>query len=91
MIINPKRNLKRFITNGTGGNGTMTKCSKNLTKHLKLLKMERNRLLTLHDNGYTVSPKDYADYIQHKNYVTTLLHTEKLKAFEKMLKKTVDN
>ena len=66
-------------------------CSANLTKHLKLLKMERNRLLTLHDNGYTVSPKDYADYIQHKNYVTTLLHTEKLKAFEKMLKKTIDN
>lgn len=62
-------------------------CSANLTKHLKLLKTERNRLLTLHDNGCKVTPEDFANYIQHKNYVTTLLHTEKMKAFDKMLLK----
>ena len=69
----------------------MTKCSKNLAKHIKLLKMERNKLLTLHDNGCRVTPEDFASYIQHKNYVTTLLHAEKMKAFDKMLKKTIDN
>ena len=79
----------------------MTKCSKNLTnsesrvvcsanlaKHLKILKMERNKLLTLHDNGCRVTPEDFASYIQHKNYVTTLLHAEKMKAFDKMLLKS---
>lgn len=86
MTTNLKRNLRRFITNGIGGNETMTKCSANLAKHLKILKMERNRLLTLHDNGCRVTPEDFASYIQHKNYVTTLLHAEKMKAFDKMLK-----
>jgi hypothetical protein len=66
----------------------MTKCSRNLTQHLKLLKTERNRLLTLHDNGVTIKPEDFAAYIQHKNYVTTLLHAEKMKAFDKILKKS---
>lgn len=69
----------------------MTKCSRNLSQHLKLLKTERNRLLTLHDNGVTIKPEDFVNYIQHKNYVRTLLHAEKMKAFDKMLKKTLDN
>lgn len=66
-------------------------CSKNLTKHLKLLKAECNRLLTLHDNGCKISPQDYSDYLQHKNYVATLLHTEKLAAFTKELQRQVKN
>lgn len=64
----------------------MTKCSKNLTQHLKLLKQERNRLLTLHDNGCKVSPEDFATYLQHKHYVTTLLKAEKMNAFTNILK-----
>lgn len=60
-------------------------CSHNLTRHLKLLKQERNRLLTLHDNGYKIPVEDFTNYIQHKKYVTELLHTEKMLQFNKML------
>ena len=62
-------------------------CSRNLTQHIQLLKAERNRLLTLHDNGYKITPEDFSAYIQHKNYVTNLLHVEKMKAFDKMLQR----
>lgn len=58
----------------------------NLTKHVEVLRMEHNRLITLQKNGYTVSPKDYTDYIQHKRYVETLLHDEKMKMYDKKLK-----
>ena len=63
-----------------------TVCSANLTKHLKLLKQEQNRLLTLHDNGYKIPVEDLTNYIQHKKYVTELLHTEKMAYYNKMLK-----
>lgn len=60
-------------------------CSHNLTRHLKLLKQERDRLLTLHDNGYKIPVEDFTSYIQHKKYVTELLHAEKMLHFNKML------
>lgn len=69
-------------------------CSANLTKHLKLLKKERNRLLTLQDNGYKISVKEFNDYLEHKKYVTELLHDEKVAYYNKILikssKKTLD-
>lgn len=65
----------------------MTKqtCSKNLQRHLTILKQERNRLLTLHDNGYKIPVEDFTNYMQHKKYVTELLHDEKMLHFNKML------
>ena len=63
-------------------------CSHNLTRHLKLLKQERNRLLTLHDNGYKIPMEDFTNYIQHKKYVTELLHDEKVAYYNKMLTKS---
>lgn len=63
-------------------------CSTNLCKHLKLLKQECNRLLTLHKNGEYVTPSDYSEYIKHKKYVTELLHEEKMAYYNKMLSKS---
>lgn len=60
-------------------------CSRNLQKHLSLLKQECNRLLTLHKNGEYVTPSDYSEYIKHKKYVTELLHAEKIAYYNKML------
>jgi len=62
-------------------------CSKNLTKHLSLLKQECNRLVSLHKNGYTIPTELYSDYIKHKQYVTELLHTEKMESYTKQLLK----
>lgn len=64
------------------------KCSRNLTKHLKLLKQECNEIVTLQQNGYRVEKKQLTDYLQHKNYVTTLLHAEKMKAYDKLILKS---
>lgn len=60
-------------------------CSHNLSRHLKILKQERNRLLTLHDNGYKIPVEDFTNYMQHKKYVTELLHKEKIACYSKML------
>ena len=40
----------------------MTKCSKNLTRHLTLLKQECNQIVTLHNNGYKVPLQILKDY-----------------------------
>ena len=64
------------------------KCSTNLTKHLKLLKQECNEIVTLHNNGYKVPLQTLKDYNEHKRYVTTLLHAEKMKAYTKLLCKS---
>ena len=70
------------------GQSIMTKCSRNLTRHLQLLKQECNEIVTLHNNGYKIEKEKLADYLQHRRYVTELLHTEKLKAYDKLLLKS---
>lgn len=66
----------------------MTKCSKNLTRHLKLLKQECNQIITLHNNGYKVSLQTLKDYNEHKRYVTELLQREKFESYTKQLLKS---
>ena len=65
-------------------------CSKNLRKHLKLLKQERNKLYNTVLNGDKVSKQDVMDYTNHKIFVKNLLKSEKMKQFDKMLKKSLD-
>lgn len=66
----------------------MTKCSRNLTKHLQLLKAEQNRIITLHNNGYKIEPEELTSFIQHKKYVTNLLQTEKFAMYSKQVFKS---
>lgn len=54
-------------------------CSKNLRKHIKILKQERNRLYNTVLNGDRPSKQDVMDYYKHKTFVTNLLKQEKLK------------
>lgn len=63
----------------------MKKHPDNLKQHVNVLRQERNRLLTLQDNGYKISVKEFNDYLEHKKYVTELLHTEKISYYNKML------
>lgn len=63
----------------------MKKHPDNLKQHVNVLRQERNRLLTLQKNGYKVSVKEFNDYLEHKKYVTELLHTEKIAYYNKML------
>lgn len=72
----------------------MKKHPLNLKQHVNVLRQERNRLLTLQDNGYKISVKEFNDYLEHKKYVTELLHDEKVAYYNKILikssKKTLD-
>lgn len=54
-------------------------CSKNLRKHIKILKQERNRLYNTVLNGDKPTKQDVMDYYKHKTFVTNLLKQEKLK------------
>lgn len=60
-------------------------CSKNLRKHLKLLKQQRNSLYNTVLNGDKLSKQDVMDYTNHKEFVTNLLKQEKFKQYEKNL------
>jgi ArsR family metal-binding transcriptional regulator len=66
----------------------MTKCSRNLRKHLTLLKQECNQIVTLHNNGYKVTLQTLKDYNEHKRYVTELLKREKMESYDKILMKS---
>lgn len=63
-------------------------CSRNLTRHLALLKQECNQIVTLHNNGYKVPLQILKDYNEHKQYVTELLHKEKLESYTKQVFKS---
>lgn len=63
----------------------MKKHPLNLKQHVNVLRQERNRLLTLQDNGYKISVKEFNDYLEHKKYVTELLHDEKVAYYNKLL------
>ena len=65
----------------------MKKHPHNLKQHVNVLRQERNRLLTLQDNGYKISVKEFNDYLEHKKYVTELLHDEKVAYYNKILTK----
>ena len=65
-------------------------CSKSLRKHIKLLKQERNKLYNTVLNGDKLSKQDVMDYTNHKIFVKNLLKSEKMKQFDKMLKKSLD-
>lgn len=60
-------------------------CSKNLRKHLKLLKQQRNRLYNTVLNGDKLSKQDVMDYTNHKIFVTNLIKEEKFQQYEKLL------
>ena len=60
-------------------------CSKNLRKHLKILKQQRNKLYNTVLNGDKLSKQDIIDYHQHKIFVTNLIKEEKFKQYEKIL------
>ena len=60
-------------------------CSKSLSKHLKLLKQERNKLYNTVLNGDKVSKQDVMEYHQHKIFVTNLLKSEKMRYFNNLL------
>lgn len=66
----------------------MKKHPDNLKQHVNVLRQERNRLLTLHDNGYKIPVEDFTNYMQHKKYVTELLHDEKMACYNKLLSKS---
>ena len=61
-------------------------CSKNLRKHLKILKQERNKLYNTVLNGDKVSKQDVMDYTKHKIFVTNLLKQEKFNSYNRLLK-----
>lgn len=65
-------------------------CSKNLRKHLKLLKQQRNRLYNTILNGDRPTKQDIIDYNKHKQYVKDLLKQEKFNSFNKLLKTSGD-
>lgn len=61
------------------------KCSTNLTKHLKLLKQEHNRLECMILNREKLDKTEVEQHLEHRSYVRKLLHQEKMKAFSKKL------
>lgn len=65
-------------------------CSKNLRKHLKTLKQERNRLYNTVLNGGKITKQEVMEYTNHKIFVKNLLKSEKMKQYNKMLKKSLD-
>lgn len=67
---------------------TLTKCSRNLTRHLTLLKQECNQIVTLYNNGYKIPLQTLKDYNEHKQYVAELLHKEKLESYNTIFKKS---
>ena len=69
----------------------MTKCSRNLTKHIQLLRAERNRITVLQKNGYTVPTEDVTDYLHHLRYVKALIRNEKMKHFNKIFLHSINS
>lgn len=63
------------------------KASKNLTKHLKLLKEETDRLISLKRNGFEITSTELNDYLTHKRFIKEQLKVEKFKAFNDTLTK----
>lgn len=61
-------------------------CSRNLTKHIQLLKTQRNHITVLQENGYTVSNDTISEYLHHYRYVKALLQKEKFKTYSNILK-----
>lgn len=61
------------------------KCSKNLMKHIKLLKQERNSLYNTVINGDRLTRNEVVNYYKHKIFVTNLLKSEKMKYFNNLL------
>lgn len=62
----------------------MTKCSRNLTKHIQLLKAEKNHITVLQKNGYTVPTETITEYLHHLRYVKALIRNEKMKHYNKI-------
>lgn len=58
----------------------MTKCSRNLSRHIQLLKAEHNRLLAMQLNGEKLDKTETESYLLHRRYVETLLQNEKFKS-----------
>ena len=63
-------------------------CSRNLTKHLTILKQEYNHIITLHNNGYRIPLQTLKDYNEHKQYVTALLKREKMESYNTIFRKS---
>ncbi len=54
-----------------------TKCSKNLTRHISVLKEEFNTLLTLYQNKQKIDKVTVQNYLKHKQYVIDLYKQER--------------
>lgn len=54
-----------------------TKCSKNLTSHIRVLKEEYNTLLSLYLNKQKVDKVQVENYLKHKQYVVDLYKRER--------------
>lgn len=65
-------------------------CSKNLRKHLKKLKQERNKLYNTVINGDKPTKQDVIDFYKHKQYVKDLLKQEKFNSYNRLLKTSGD-
>ena len=63
------------------------KCSRNLQKHIQLLKAEKNRISCCILNRQKLDKTELESFLTHRNYVRTLLKTEKMKAYDTMLKR----
>lgn len=53
-----------------------TKASKQLTLHLKVLKEQCSMLQIKKMNGVQIKKEEIIEYLEHKNFVRTLLHSE---------------
>lgn len=54
-----------------------TKCSKNLTSHIRVLKEEYNTLLNIYLNKQKVDKEHIQNYLKHKQFVVDLYKRER--------------
>lgn len=66
-------------------------CSRNLTQHIQLLKIQKNHITVLQENGYAVSNDTISEYLYHYRYVKALLQKEKFKNYNNILKQHLTN
>lgn len=56
---------------------TISKCSRNLSSHLRVLKEECDNIVTRKLNGDYINLDDLRNFNEHRNYVKSLLKKEK--------------
>lgn len=64
---------------------TTMRCSRNLTKHIEILKTQHAKMLTLHLNGYKIPNEMKQEYNEHLTYTRRLFQREKFKHYDKII------